>query len=78
MINRTPSQAANIAAAFACALIALTTSTWTLPNESAIVVVVITALIGFLTHLKVRGATAAMLCGLLGIACTRLTLSLVR
>ena len=78
MINRTPNQAANIGAAFAGALIALTTSAWTLPNEAAIVVIVITALIGFLGHLNVRGATAAMLCGLLGIACTRLTISLVR
>lgn len=78
MINQTPNQAANLAAAFAGALIALTTSTWTLRNEAAIAAIVITALIGFLGHLRVRRATAAMLCGLLGIACTRLTLSLVR
>ncbi|HEY6375846.1 MAG TPA: hypothetical protein VIX90_10025 [Edaphobacter sp.] len=71
-------QTRNIIAASIGALIGLTALAWTLPNEAIVALLAITGLITLLSRIKPRGATTTVLCGLLGLACARLTISLIQ
>jgi len=73
-----PDQTTNIIAAAIGALIGLATLAWSFQHEALIATLVTVGLIALLGHIQLRGAKAMVLCGVLGVACSRLTISLIQ
>jgi hypothetical protein len=71
-------QTSNIIAASIGALIGLSALAWTFPYETLVALLLAAALITILSRIKPSRATVLGLCGALGLACARLTISLIQ
>jgi len=72
-----PNQTLNVVGAILGAFTGLAI-TLNFQHEAMLASIGAAALIVFLGQIKPRGAKAIVLCGVLGLACTRLTLSLIQ
>ncbi len=76
--STTPDQTRNIIAAALGALLGLAALAWSFQHEAIIASLIAVTLIALLGHFQPRGAKAMVLCGVLGLACARLTILLIQ